>query len=95
MISCSSSTASSAPATSLKVTLGESTLTRLARLLPKLMTLEPPPCIWFIMKIQTPMMRTMGMRKVRALVHQADLGLVASQVTWYWFSSWVVVVGSP
>ena len=54
LISWSSSTVSSMPATSLKVTLGESTLTRLARLLPKLITLEPPPCIWFMMKNQKP-----------------------------------------
>ena len=52
LISCSSSTASSTPATSLNVILGESTDMRLARLLPKLITLEPPPCIWFIRKIQ-------------------------------------------
>ncbi len=77
MISCSSSTASSAPATSLKVTLGASTLTRLARLLPKLITLEPPPCIWFIMKNQNPRISRMGKIVNRALVHHADLGLVA------------------
>ena len=80
MISWSSSTASSAPATSLNVTLGESTLTRLARLLPKLITLEPPPCIWFMMKIQKAKMRTSGMMNVMALVHHGDLGLL--DVTW-------------
>ncbi len=78
LISWSSSTASSAPATSLNVTLGESTLTRLARLLPKLMTLEPPPCIWFIMKNQNPRISRIGRMVNRALVHQADFGLVAS-----------------
>ena len=45
MISSSSSTASSAPATSLKVTWGMSLLTSLALDLPNCMTLEPPPCI--------------------------------------------------
>jgi len=48
LISSSSSTASSTPATSLKVILGWSTAMRLARDLPKLITLLPPPCIWFI-----------------------------------------------
>ncbi len=62
MISCSSSTASSAPATSLNVTFGESGDIRLARLLPKLITFEPPPCIWFIRKIQKPMKSTNGSR---------------------------------
>ena len=55
LISWSSSTASSTPATSRKVILGESTLMRLARDLPKDMTFEPPPCTWFIRKIQNPM----------------------------------------
>ena len=52
MISWSSSTASSTPATSRKVIFGESTDMRLARDLPKLMTFEPPPCIWLMMKSQ-------------------------------------------
>ena len=52
LISWSSWTASSAPATSRKVILGASTDIRLARDLPKLITREPPPCIWFIRKIQ-------------------------------------------
>ena len=60
LISCSSSTASSAPATSRNVTLGESTLMRLARLLPKLITFDPPPCIWFIRKSQKPRKRMNG-----------------------------------
>src|SRR5687767_15340414 len=52
LISCSSSTASSTPATSRKVILGESTDMRFARDLPKDMTFEPPPCIWLMMKSQ-------------------------------------------
>ena len=55
LISCSSSTASSAPATSRKVIFGESTDMRLARDLPNDMTFEPPPWTWFIRKIQNPM----------------------------------------
>ena len=41
-------------ATSLKPIFGESGAIRFARDLPKLITLEPPPCIWFIRKIQKP-----------------------------------------
>ena len=48
LISWSSSTASATPATSLKLILGASTAIRLARDLPKLMTLEPPPCMRFM-----------------------------------------------
>ena len=55
LISCSSSTASSAPATSRNVIFGESTDSRLARDLPNDITFEPPPCTWFIRKIQNPM----------------------------------------
>ena len=52
MISWSSSTASSTPATSRKVIFGESTDMRFARDLPKDMTFEPPPCIWLMMNSQ-------------------------------------------
>jgi hypothetical protein len=62
LISCSSSTASSTPATSLNVILGESGAMRLARLLPKLITFEPPPWTWFMRKIQKPKKRTNGRR---------------------------------
>ena len=55
MISCSSSTASSTPATSRKVIFGESTESRFARDLPNDITFEPPPWTWFIRKIQKPM----------------------------------------
>ena len=55
LISCSSSTASSTPATSRKVILGESTDIRLARDLPNDITFEPPPWTWFMRKIQNPM----------------------------------------
>jgi hypothetical protein len=62
LISCSSSTASSTPATSLNVIFGESGAIRFARLLPKLITFEPPPCTWFIRKIQKPRNRRNGRR---------------------------------
>ena len=60
LISCNSSTASSTPATSLNVILGESTDIRLARDLPNDITFEPPPWTWFIRKIQNPMKITNG-----------------------------------
>ena len=68
LISWSSSTASSAPATSLNVTFGESTLMRFALLLPKLITREPPPCIWFIRNRKTSTTPTIGVAQRR---HQA------------------------
>ena len=60
LISCSSSTASSTPATSRNVTFGESTDSRLARDLPKLITREPPPWTEFIRNIQNPSSRMKG-----------------------------------
>ena len=72
MISSSSSTASSTPATSLKVIFGWSTAIRLARDLPKLMTLLPPPCIWFIRKMKKTTMRRIG-AKVPSSVTQTEL----------------------
>ena len=90
LISWSSSTASSAPATSLYVTLGESGDIRLARLLPKLITFEPPPCIWFIRKIQNPISRRNGRNPVRSAHHalvpipfESNLTLFSSSTFWY------------
>ncbi len=94
LISWSSSTVSSMPATSRKVTLGESTLTRRARLLPKLITLEPPPCIWFMMKNQNARISTTGRTKVSRLLHSGLPGLFDVSWTLYWLISCVVVVVS-
>ena len=60
MISCSSSTASSTPATSRNVIFGESTDIRLARDLPNDITFEPPPWTWFIRNSQNPMKMITG-----------------------------------
>ncbi len=60
LISCSSSTASSTPATSRNVIFGESADRRLARDLPNDITFEPPPWTWFIRKIQNPRKITNG-----------------------------------
>src|SRR6266480_547924 len=65
LISCSSSTASSTPATSLKPIFGESGAIRLARLLPKLITFEPPPWTWFMRKIQKANSSTNGSSEVK------------------------------
>src|SRR5436305_2165433 len=72
LISCSSSTASSTPATSLKPIFGASGVIRFARDLPKLITFEPPPCTWFMRKIQNPNRRTNGSRLVR-IDHHGDV----------------------
>ena len=81
LISWSSSTASSTPATSLNVILGESTDIRLARLLPKLITLEPPPCIWFMSRIQITKNSRNGRMVIRALHHGEPPALAPSMVT--------------
>jgi hypothetical protein len=60
MISCSSTLASSAPATSAKVILGVSPLRSFALLLPNENALLPPDCIWRNRKIQIPMMMIHG-----------------------------------
>ena len=61
LISCSSSTASSSPATSANVTFGWSFDSGLARDLPKLMT-RPPPWTWFRTNRTTPRTSTNGSR---------------------------------
>src|SRR5437660_1781765 len=71
LISWSSSTASSTPATSLKPIFGESGVIRFARDLPNDITFEPPPCTWFIRKIQKPKRRTNGRSDVR-IDHHGD-----------------------
>ena len=60
MISRSSSLASSTPATSWNVTLFCFSEMSRARALPKDSALAPPPCIWRMKKIQTPMKSSMG-----------------------------------
>ena len=60
MISRSSSLASSTPATSWKVTLFCFSEISRARALPKDSALAPPPCIWRMKKIHTPMKSSIG-----------------------------------
>ncbi len=66
LISSSSCTASSTPATSRKVIFGASTDIRLAFDLPKFITRLPPPCIWFMRKIQKPKKSTKGRIRVNS-----------------------------
>ena len=70
MISCSSSTASSTPATSLNPIFGESGAIRFARDLPKLITFDPPPCICLIRKIQKPISSRIGRNDAITDVHE-------------------------
>ena len=70
MISWSSSTASSTPATSLKPIFGESGAIRFARDLPKLITFDPPPCTWFIRKIQNPIRSRNGRNDPSRAIHE-------------------------
>src|SRR5450631_2117554 len=62
LISCSSSTASSTPATSRKLIFGESAESRLARDLPNDITFDPPPCRLFISRNHRPKKRMNGSR---------------------------------
>jgi hypothetical protein len=70
-ISATSSLASSAPATSWKVTLTWSSESMRARLLPKDMAPRPPPppCIWRMKKIQSPIRMNSGNQLIR-ICHQ-------------------------
>src|ERR1700693_1918030 len=62
LISCSSSTASSTPATSRKLIFGESADSRLARDLPNDITFDPPPWRLFISRNHRPKKRRNGRR---------------------------------
>ena len=79
MISPSSYSASSTPATSLKVTFFCWPEKSLARLLPKAMALLPPACIWRMKKIQKRMRRRNGnqlMRMVRNGLRDVSLTMI-------------------
>src|SRR5262249_13945584 len=73
LISCSSSTASSTPATSRKLILGESADSRLARDLPNDITFEPPPWRLFINRNQSPKKSTNGSRYSSSDDHVLEL----------------------
>jgi hypothetical protein len=90
LISCSSSTASSTPATSLKPIFGESGAIRLARDFPNDITFEPPPWTWFIRKIQNTNRRTNGTSEVRIDHHGDEPTPFESKFTFCFVSSvWI------
>ena len=69
MISCSSSLASSIPATSAKVTLFVVSVSSFARLLPNDIALPPPACIWRMKKIHTPISRSIGSHETSMVMY--------------------------
>ena len=78
LISCSSSMASSAPATSAKVVFGVSFVISLARDLPKFITRDPPPCIWVSRKKKNSAIIRYGMNVSRMDSSALDLGICTS-----------------
>ena len=75
MISSNSCLASSAPATSLKVVFLLSSISNLARLLPKENKPLAPPCICRSMKIQNPMNSNQGRKLKSRLYHWKGFSL--------------------
>ncbi len=74
MISWSSSIASSAPATSAKVVFGVSLVISFAFDLPKFITRDPPPCIWFSMNTKNKMISRYGTMVKSRLHTELPLG---------------------
>jgi len=72
MTSWSSALASSIPATSSKVTLFVLSVMSLARLFPKAMAFPPPPCIWRMKNIQTPMRSSMGNQEMSIVMYHGE-----------------------
>ncbi len=94
LISCSSSIASSAPATSSKVTCGLSLLTSLAFDLPNCMTRLPPPCrLESRNQKMTPMMAK-GMISPSRLVNQLVCGTSSSNSSRF-AASTAATIASP
>ena len=86
LISWSSSTASSTPATSAKVIFGASLLTILARDLPKLITRLPPPWAWLIRNQNRPRMMMIGKIETSRDDSQPGFGLESSKPPGSWFA---------
>ena len=81
MISCSSSLASSTPATSLNVTFFCCGVSRRARLLPKVRARLPPACSWRIMKIQKKTIRTSGETRQKIVQNPSEAWSLTTTVT--------------
>jgi hypothetical protein len=86
LISSSSSTASSAPATSANVVLGVSLVISLALDLPNCMTREPPPCIWLKKKRKTATSRMIGSSVSNSPTNQLCRGTLSVKVSLGGFS---------
>ena len=67
----------------MKLVFGASGVMRFARDLPKLITFEPPPCIWFIRKIQNPISKMNGRNDPISAVHEKPPVPFESQSTWF------------
>jgi hypothetical protein len=69
--------------------LGESGVIRLARLLPKLITFEPPPCTWFMRKIQNPIRSRNGSSEIRSdTIENPPVPLESNSIPWVWSTFW-------
>jgi hypothetical protein len=83
MISCSSSLASSTPATSLNVTFLPDEDVSLARDLPNESARLPPDCIWRMKKIHTPRNSTIG-AQVSNIVSVEPFSGFSAVTTTFW-----------
>src|SRR5437762_14350364 len=81
MISCSSSFASSTPATSLKVTFFCELDDSFALLLPNESALLPPLCIWRMKKIQKPIINNTGAHEYSSEAQGLAVGSFACAMT--------------
>ncbi len=80
LISCSSSMASSTPATSANVVFGVSLLTSFALDFPKFITRLPPPCTWFITRNSRNTTNAIGSRLTSRLRKKLSLVTFVSNV---------------
>ena len=83
IISCSSLLASSAPATSRKVTFFCADVVNFALLLPNDSALLPPLCTWRMKKIQKPISNRIGAHENSSAAHGDAVGSLASTMTFF------------
>ena len=88
MISCSSSFASSTPATSLNVTFFCADEESFALLLPNDSALLPPLCIWRMKKIQNPMSSRIGAHEYSRVAQGLAVGSLAFMRTPFSTACW-------
>jgi len=57
--------------------------------LPKLITFEPPPCTWFIRKIQNPISRRNGRNDpINAVQEKPPVPVESNLIPCFWRMSW-------